>query len=91
MNLLRGLWYWFTQGPEDLRRYFTHENKNRPVGEPLLKFKKSIRLTEGPVQRGNRSGGSKTPKPKLILDLTSTSKARMRRTKHVIPILVISE
>jgi hypothetical protein len=73
MNLLRGLWYWFTQGPEDWRRSFTHENKNCPVGEPPLKLKKSIRLTEGPVQRRNGSGGPKTPKPELLNKDSSSS------------------
>lgn len=66
MSALARLWRWITDGPEDWRRSFNHENKNHPVGEPPLKFKKSIRLTEGPAQRGNGSGGPQTSKPVII-------------------------
>jgi hypothetical protein len=50
----------------DWRRSFTHENLNKPTGEPPLKLRRSIRLDPGSVQRGNGNGGPSTPKPRII-------------------------
>jgi hypothetical protein len=50
----------------DWRRSFTHENLNRPTGDPPLKLRRSIRLDPGSVQRGNGDGGPSTPKPSII-------------------------
>ena len=47
----------------DWRRSFTHENTNSPTGEPPLKLRRSVRLDEGRVQRGNGNGGPVIPKP----------------------------
>jgi hypothetical protein len=52
---------------DDWRRSFTHENLNKPTGEPPLKLRRSIRLNPGSVQRGNSNGGPSTPKPRIIL------------------------
>jgi hypothetical protein len=49
----------------DWRRSFTHENTNRPQGDPPLRLQRTVRLDEGHVQRGNRSGASYQPKPQI--------------------------
>lgn len=50
----------------DWRRSFTHENLNRPAGDPPLKFRRSIRLDPGSIQRGNGNGGPSTEKPVIV-------------------------
>ncbi len=50
----------------DWRRSFTHENLNKPTGEPPLKLRRSIRLDPGSVQRGNGDGAPSATKPSII-------------------------
>jgi hypothetical protein len=49
----------------DWRRSFNHENTNRPTSEPPLRLQRTVRLDEGRVQRGGRSGAGYQPKPQI--------------------------
>lgn len=45
----------------------SYENRRRPPkSPPPLKFKKSVRLDESPVQRTNNRDGPVSPKPDII-------------------------
>jgi len=39
--------------------------RDRPQGDPPLRLQRTVRLDEGHVQRGNRSGASYQPKPQI--------------------------
>lgn len=49
----------------DWRRSFSHENTNRPTSEPPLRLERTVRLDEGRVQLGNRTGAGYQPKPQI--------------------------